>query len=410
MSDLSELFDRAREKVKVSEVAGGKLGRVGRRLRGECRVCKAGEGKLKDGPFWVDDATGRWGCFAGLGDCARGGDAIRLEQLMRGGSPREIAERFAGETWTPAARTEIVSGPAPAAARERGADPEAARKAEAAARIARESRRISPGSLVDRYLEHRRIGGAVREVMCAELRYHPEAFYGVVPDGVMLPPGAMTTTLRGGRRGLILPAMVAIRRTHHGRTGGVHLTFLRADGRGKARVKRAKTMLGPQTGHGRPGGALLSPMNGDWAERPLIVAEGIETTGSAAELYAQQFGAVPRMAAALSLGALSGGWRADERGRYDVDTPSADPARPAFTWPEAGAVWIAVDRDMGPVTVPVRGPGGRRRQRRLDSDDRARVCGALATQAWREAGANPVRVIAPAAGLDFNDQLQESGE
>ena len=403
MTGLTPLLDQARAAVRVSDVAGGKMGRVGVRLRGACPVCNAGQGKTKDGPFWIDDAKGRWGCFAGQGDCARGGDAIRLEQLLRGGTAREIAERFAGPGYRPPQRAEVV-GRAPAA-RPKAVDDGDARKAETAARIWREARPAHAGALVDQYLAARGIGEAVRAVMRAEVRYHPEVFYGVVPDGVTLPPGSRTTALSGGRVGLVMPAMVTPPRTPEGRTGGVHLTFLKADGSGKARVKRAKLMLGPQTGHGRPGGTWLSPAAG---REPLIVGEGIETVGSAAEIQFRQTGRVPRMAAALSLRALSGGWAHDDRGRYDVDAPAADPERPAFTWPDAGEVWLAVDRDMTPVPVTVRGPGGRSVQRMLSADDRARICGSLATQHWQAAGANPVRVIAPPAGLDFNDHLNGS--
>jgi hypothetical protein len=409
MSIPADLFDRAREAVSVSDVAGGKFGRVGHRLRGPCPVCKAGEGKLKDGPFWIDDGIGRWGCFAGQGDCERGGDAIRLEQLLRGGTPREIAERFAGPGYVAPQRAQIVhkaTGPARSAA----PTDEDAKKAESAARLWKESRPVSVGSLVDQYLSARGLGDAVRAVMRAELRYHPEAFYGVLPEG-MTPLFGKVVDLSGGRRGLLLPAMVAAARTPEGRTGGVHQTFLKADGTGKARVKRAKSMLGPQNGHGRPGGAWLSPSGreagrDEWLKRPLIVGEGIETTGSAAEIHYRRTGEVPRMAAALSLRALAGGWATDDRGRYDVDAPAADMDRPAFTWPDAGEVRPAVDRDMKPITVPVRGAGGGKRKRTLTADDRARVCGALATQHWTAAGANPVRVIAPPAGMDFNDWLK----
>lgn len=413
MTDLSELFDLARQAVKVSDVAGGKLGRVGHRLRGQCPVCKAGEGKVKDGPFWVDDAKGKWGCFAGQGDCERGGDAVRLEQLLRGGSPREIAERFAGPGYTPPQRAQVVEGSAARSRPDETPTDADGRKALHAARIWKEARAVSPGSLVDLYLAARGLGEAVRAVLRGEVRYHPEVFYGVVPEGVRLPEGAQTRALRDGRLGLLLPAMIVAVRTPEGRTGGIHQTFLRADGSGKARVKRPKSMLGPQAGHGRPGGALLSPMDGEWRDRPLINGEGIETVGSAAELYFRERGAVPRMTAALSLRALSGGWLSDDRGRYDVDAPTADFSVPAFTWryPDgsgAGEVWNAVDRDMKPVTVPVRGMGGGRRNRRMTSDDRARVCGALATQQWQAAGANPVRTISPPAGMDFNDFLGES--
>lgn len=403
MTDLSDLFDRAREAVKVSDVAGGKLGRVGVRLRGPCPVCKAGQGKLKDGPFWIDDGKGRWGCFAGQGDCQRGGDAIRLEQLLRGGTPREIAERFAGPGYVAPAKAEIVHKAAPR--RVEGDD--GGTKASAAARIVREGRPILADSPVDRYLAGRGIGRAVRDVICANLRYHPEVFYDVIPDGAALPPGGKAIGLNGGRRGLVLPGMIAEVRTPEGRTGGVHVTFLGPNGAGKARVKRPKKMLGPQVGHGQPGGTWLSAAGGAFADRPLIVGEGIETTGSAAELWFRERGAVPRMAAALSLDRLSGGWLSDDRGRFDVDAPAADPARPPFTWPDIAEVLIAVDRDMSPISVPVRGPGGRRENRRLDSDARARICGALAVQGWRAAGTGEARVIAPPAGMDFNDYLRE---
>lgn len=406
MTDSSDLFEQARQAVRVSDVAGVKLARtqtrVGEILRGGCPVCKAGEGKLKDGPFWVDDAKGRWGCFAGQGDCQRGGDVVTLEHLLRGGNPREIAERFAGTDFVARHRAEI----AVKADRPRRAEPSEVRS-DAAARLRRDSRPALPGGLVDLYLSARGLGEAVRAVMRAELRYHPEAFYDLVPAGAKAPSGGRLVPLSGRRTGLLLPAQLAEVRTPEGRTGGVHLTFLRGDGGAKARVKRPKKMLGPQMGRGRAGGALLSPMTGEWAARPLIVGEGIETVGSAAELFWRREGVVPRMAAALSLDRLSGGWASDDRGRYDPDAPRPDEGRPPFTWPEAGDVLIAVDRDMSRVEAPVRGPGGRTVKRWLDSDARARVCGALACAGWRAAGAATARVISPPAGMDFNDFLRE---
>ncbi len=405
MTPSDRLFQDARDRVKVEALAGVKLARLGIRLRGQCPVCKAGKGKLKDGPFWIDLGKQIWGCFAGQGDCERGGDAVRLEQLLRGGSPREAAERILGPGYHAPAEAEIVGPTARSAPRGPTGEPDA--KAASAARLWREGRRVSAGSLVDLYLAARGLDDAVRAVMCAELRFHPEAFWGVIEDPARLPPGANTIRLRSGETGLLLPAMLAAPETPEGRTGGVHATYLRRDGSGKARLSPAKRMLGPQQGHGRPGGAWLSPRSGAFAGRPLIVGEGIETVGSAAALYYRQTGQVPRMAAALSLGALSGGWLADAKGRYDVDQPEADPGRPAFTWPGSGEVWVAVDRDMSPVEVTVRGPGGRRRKRRLEADDRARVSGSLAVQAWRREGAVSARVIAPGAGRDFNDELRE---
>lgn len=96
MTPSDRLFQDARDRVKVEALAGVKLARLGFRLRGQCPVCKAGKGKLKDGPFWIDPGKQIWGCFAGQGDCERGGDAVRLEQLLRGGSPARRQSAFWG--------------------------------------------------------------------------------------------------------------------------------------------------------------------------------------------------------------------------------------------------------------------------------------------------------------------------
>lgn len=417
--DVRRLFDEARKAVKVSDVAGVKLGRVGQRLRGQCPVCLKGKGKTRDGPFWVDDFKGVWGCFAGQGACAEGGDVIRLEQLIRGGQPREIAAKFAGPGFKPTARAQIVQrAERPASASFGASATSSDGVSPAVARLQREAVVCEAGDMVDRYLAGRGIGPEVRAVMRRELWFVAAAFYDVIPDNMPrdapVPPGGQVVAMSEGRRGLALPAMVAPVRTHEARTGGLHLTFLSRDpatGRvAKARVRRAKKMLGPQSRAGRPGGAVLSPMTGVWGERPLICGEGIETTGSAAEFWFRRFGVVPRMAAALSLDRLQGGWAADARGRYDVDAPSADLSRPAFTWPEPGEVLLAVDRDMTPIEVQARGPGGRMIKRQLDADGRARVCGAVAGEHWRAVGADPVRVIAPPAGMDWNDHLQALGD
>lgn len=407
-AERDPIYDEANGRVRVEDLAATKvkLARVGPRLRGQCPVCQAGKGKLKDGPFWIDPRIGRWGCFAEGPECAPGGDAVRLEQLIGGGTAREAAERIVGPLWT-APPTAKIEGRAPAGRQAEPIEPSAeeAKKAQMAARWWAEARSCHGGDLVAAYLGGRGIAGAVREAMLPALRFHPSVFWGVVEEPERLPKGAQTVRLSSGEVGLLLPAMLAAPRTPEGRTGGVHATYLRRDGTAKARLNPAKIMWGPQKGFGRPGGAMLAP-EGDG---PLIVGEGIETVASAATLHHHRTGIVPRMAAALSLRALSGGWLADDRGRYDPDAPSADPERPAFTWPDVGEAVIAVDRDMKPVQVTVRGPGGRKTRRWLSSDDRARISGSLAEQNWRAAGANPVRTIAPPAGMDFNDHLRSLG-
>ncbi len=176
-------------------------------------------------------------------------------------------------------------------------------------------------------------------------------------------------------------------------------------------------MFGPQgwvcaDGMVRPGGVWLTRPD---CAGPLIVGEGIESALSAAILAGTEDAGPCRIVATLSLGALQGGWLSDRYGRVDPDAPAADPAVPAFTWPEsAGApfdeVRICVDRDMSPIHVKVRKAGGGTWRRTLDSETRARVCGALAEQAWRRVmggdRAHAVRLWAPGPGRDFNDELR----
>lgn len=375
-----DLFQRAND-VELEPVAGVKLWRTGRRLRGECPVCGASKGKRTDGAFWADPDTGRWGCFSGGAECARGGDIVRLEQLLRGGTPREAAERLAGPS--------AVLRPRPVAKARRPEEPHVA--SVTAARLWHQAAPAA-GTLVERYLRGRGIEGRVLAGALHRLRFHPRAFWGGEP-------GAW----------IHAPAMLAAVHTPAGPTGGVHLTYLQADGRGKADLSPAKRMWGPQMGaDGHAGGAWLIGPRG---EGVLIVGEGIETSLSAAILYGEPC----RVAAALSLDRLQGGWLLDAYGRVNPEQVRIDPERPPFTWPVEAhgvdGVMIAVDRDMKPIRVKARKTAGGTYQRELTADERARICAGLAEQAWR--AANPglapaaVRAISPGAGRDFNTQLME---
>jgi len=376
MSDgpLSELFDRARL-ADIEAVAGTKLFRAGKRLRGECPICGASKGKKNGGAFSAEPDARVFYCFG----CQKGGDVIELERQIRGGSSREAAERLVGAVSAPASR------PAPP----RAADPAPAKPTSAdrlALELWRDAQPEIAGTLAETYLLHR---GLTREIVAAigrRLRFHPRAMWGWDED-------------RGDW--IRAPAMLGRVVTSSGPTGGIHATYLRADGLGKARLDPAKRMWGKQKDvEGRPGGCWLTDPR---AHGPLVVGEGIESSLSAAQLH----GKPCRIAAALSLGALQGGWLADKWGRIDPSSLSSDPERPAFTWPDAGEVLVAVDRDMSPVNIKVRKLGGGTVQRPMLADERARICGGLAQQAWRRAGATHVRVIAPAAGRDFNTELRE---
>lgn len=103
----------------------------------------------------------------------------------------------------------------------------------------------TPGAI---YLESRGIVGLQGKKMRNTLRYHPGLYHG---------PSKQT-----------LPALVARIRGPNGNAMGLHRTFLRPDGSGKADVPSNKMMLGPASG----GAVRFGP------DQPIIaLAEGIET-------------------------------------------------------------------------------------------------------------------------------------
>lgn len=103
------------------------------------------------------------------------------------------------------------------------------------------------GTVAERYLR----GRGITCDLPATLRFHPDCWHG-------------PTSKR-------LPAMVALVEGSEG--FGIHRTYLRPDGGGKADVGPQKAMLGRVNG----GAVRLTPPG-----RPLVVAEGIETSLSLA--------------------------------------------------------------------------------------------------------------------------------
>lgn len=98
------------------------------------------------------------------------------------------------------------------------------------------------------YLESRGLYGLKLNKMRNTLRFHPEALH--TPTGQHM------------------PAMLAQIRNARGEALGIHRTFLKPDGSGKADVTSAKMMLGPSSG-----GAVRFGPDG----RVIALAEGIET-------------------------------------------------------------------------------------------------------------------------------------
>lgn len=399
MSD--ELFSRALAEADIEAVAGVKLHRAGRQMRGECPLCGASKGKKAGGAFSVETRNKVFKCFA----CGEGGDVIKLEHLLNGRAGeglRDAAARLAGDGFVPVQGFAAPKRERPrrAVARDVQDAADDAWKLGIASALWREAR-PARGTLVETYLRARGISGAVLDSALSLLRFHPAAYHSGPRDRPRRLPAMIGLVVAIGLAGTAQA------------TGGVHATYLAPDGRGKADVDVAKRMWGPQgitraDGTIRPGCVWLTRPDG---AGPLVVAEGIESGLSAGVLAALEGLGPCRIVAALSLGALQGGWLQDRWGRVNPDAPAGDPDRPAFTWPEPEhAPWrevrICVDRDMGTITVKARKAMGGTWKRPLDAEARARICAGLAEQAWRRSGAHAVRIWAPAPGRDFNDELR----
>ncbi len=374
---IDGLFAQARGAWTVQalvESAGGKLRKSGAELRGACILC--GAGHSNQSVFQVRGA--RWKCWS----CEAHGDVIDLASALRGEPPAVAARWLLGKDYTPR--------PVQAAA------PEPPKGPTVSARVAEELwRQGQPfaGTLGETYLRRRGISPEVLALAGPRLRFHPAAKHHWDERA-----GAWVKA----------PAVILQVETPAGPTGGVHATYLDRATAGKSALDPAKRMWGPQTdGAGVAGGAWLIGPEG---EGPLVEGEGLETTLSVATLSLRA-GLPVRAVAALSLGALQGGWKRDEEGCIDPFKVQPDPARPPFTWPApADAPWpevlIAVDRDMSEIRVKARTGRGRICSFALGAEARAKICGRLAVAGWKAAGATRARAIAPSPNSDFNDELR----
>lgn len=392
-----------------------KLRRTGRDWNGLCPFHQE-----KTPSFKVSDEKGFFHCFG----CGAHGDAIDWLQRAEGLGFREaVASLLGGDL--PDARHRFAPEQRAAA---RG--PVEVVSSMTAARWVFRTSGPARGEIVERWLEARGCDPGFAPLpgfpAIDQLRFHPRCPVGVWKVGAQ-PEDAWLTA----------PAMVAPIRDADGANWGVHLTFLSADGRSKA-------ALPPVQGRERPSrkifgkvarnAVFLTPPEAMCAsfepgtnsqpcrETPLVVGEGLETSWS----FAQALGRPCRAVAALSLENLQGGVVKLRDGALPLWNLRADPERPPFllfsgpaasphTNPAApgeegglGEVIIAVDADMKPLRdqrVQL-AKGERPVVADIDGLRRAEICAALASQAWRRAGATKVTAVRPRMGLDFNDQVR----
>jgi len=186
------------------------------------------------------------------------------------------------------------------------------------------------------------------------------------------------------------PAMIGGIQNIEGRVVGVHRTFVRRDGAGKAEVEPAKKVGGIAWG----GAVRLTP-----AAPVMVIGEGIETTLSALASFHDGVHDAALIEdepaafwAALSLGNIAGsgigeGGPHPSRPGKRLPSPVPDPDRPGLALPDVvRRVILLADTDAGdPETAEV----------------------LLRRGARRFAGAGlAVTIARPPAGCDFNDVLR----
>ncbi len=383
-----------RARVPVSRVVGQvvKLVRRGRESAGLCPFHSE-----RTPSFTVADEKGWYHCFG----CGAHGGVIDFVMEHQGVDFVEAVRRLSDEAGITLARESAT----PRAELERPAEPRNDHRVPTIECAQWMWRTAGPaeGEIVEAWLAARGLDlthPLVRQGLRA-LRYHPRC--PVYAWRLHERPEALMGTH---------PAMLALIERVEGPRGarvrvpmGVHVTYLRPDGRGKAQLGRTRDgkpmptrkMFGDVAG----GGVWLGPVDRPGA---LMVGEGIESTLSAACLD----GRAERMVAALSLNNLEGGAVRTRDGALPIWNVQSDADRPPVLIEQPGHVIVASDDDMKPLLNRriQWARGGKSGMGDVSGAERARICATLAVQAWRRAGAWPAEAIRPPMGADFNDVLR----
>lgn len=389
------------------------LNKRGRYDRGECPLCGAGEGGGE--PFQAEndrDAKGNGRLFY-CHSCQVGGDAIELEVRL-GGHADTIEPDGRGGERTVTARVlaaRVLAGVADHVERERERPQRRRREPPpelvdslTVADFIWSTALPARGTIVEAWLRARGLDPFGVPAAIDRLRFHPRC--PVVPWRVGANPS---------EAGLFAPAMIAPMERVSGPAWnravewcGVHATYLRGDGGGKADLPRRRDGGKRQTrkmwGEAGRAGFWLTPIDvvplETALERLLLAGEGIETVWSEAE---RRPGA--RAVAVLSLQNLQGGLLRDAKGAIPLWSIRGDPEKSPVTIEDAGDVIVLVDADMAelkPQWVQHRKAGPRTTEP-ISPLLRSRICAHLATAAWTRAGATSARAIRPPMGMDFND-------
>lgn len=371
-------LEALRDRVPVSEVVGQsvRLIKKGREFQGLCPF--HGE---KTPSFYVNDEKGFYHCFG----CGAHGDHFKFLMETQSLGFVEAVQTVAALAGLDPARREAKLLPPPDNAAKLAKAAEEKRAAIEKARGMWGRTRPAPGTPVETYLRQGRgIDLSVIGGVPVTLRY-TELDYWDTPKGSDKP-------VNYGR----FPCMVGAMQIAPGKAGicGVHVTYLRPDGRGKAEIfckatgeaLPSKKMQG-QHRHASVRFAQAGPV--------LALAEGIETSLSCRVAGGQGFGpgALPIWAAG-SLDNLAGfalpgakGAPHPEKPRKFLRAQAPDPDRPGVALPDCVQTVILCEDG--------------------DSGDRALATSIydLACVRWAAEGRRVLRAR-PRDGKDFNDMLR----
>lgn len=405
-----DVLDEIERRVSLVGLVGRvvKLRRTGRGYGGLCPFHQE-----KTASFTVSDEKGFYHCFG----CGAHGDVFRFVQETESLSFPEAVARLDASGLLAVAAKQATPAPLPDAKRGKTydlVDPKTVGRWIWATSVP------ARGELVETYLLSRGLDPLAFPAGDGidALRFHPRAPWS--PWRVHEEPGTCW---------LVAPAMVGGIRDADGHVRGVHVTYLAANGRSKAHFPRdregndrvTRKIFGKLTGGAvwLSGGPSMraSPFDelrtsaltqDERSLGKLVVGEGIETTWAVAQALIRN-GQRIRAAAALSLDNLEGHPARDAQDAIPLWNPQADFDRACFTIPDAGDVVILVDADMKPIERLVQDArGGRRVKRPLSGLERAELCGSLACQQWRHAGARSVSAVRPRLGMDFNDAVVDA--
>lgn len=371
-------LEALRDRVPVSQVVGQKvrLVRKGREFQGLCPF--HGE---KTPSFTVNDGKGFYHCFG----CGVHGDIFGFLMETQGLGFVEAVEAVSALAGLDPDSREAKMLPPPDNAANLAADGEHKRKSIEKARDLFFNARPAAGTPVETYLRRGRgidldaIGGMPITLRCAYLEYWDT------------PPGH-DKPISYGR----YPCQVGAMQIAPGKGGicGAHVTYLRADGLGKAEIVCKVT--GKELPNKKMQGQHRHASTRFAAAGPILaLAEGIETALSCRVAGGQGFlpGALPIWAGG-SLDNLAGypmprlrGLKHPEKPRVYLRAQEPDPERPGiYLPPEVRTIILCEDADSG--------------DRHL-----AQSIYDLATVRWTREGRRVLRAR-PRDGMDFNDMLR----